>query len=237
MFIRYAARFYSNFGNYSAHGKSKFVPELPQEQFAEILQSSTCFADIKYIWDCVKDIVYDESLEYRTINLMEKKGKNSFYLGEIKLENIQEIDLFLKSKQIDSRNTRLMMINPNKFCYLVASVEERIEDLENNNRIIGCYGEFSTFLKRVADNLENAKKLCYNDFQGQVIDDYIECFRTGDVRKHFDSQLKWVKDKKPNVEFNLGWISNLIDPLRSRSTFEVILFFKFMFLIFDFLKV
>lgn len=232
MFIRYAAKFYSNFGNYTAQCKTKFVPELSQEKFEEILQSSTCFADIKYIWDCVKDIVYDESLEYRTINLIEKKGKNSFYLGEIKIENIEEIDGFLKEKEIDSRNTRLMMINPNKFCYLVASVEERIEDLENTNRIIGYYGEFSPFLKRVSDSLQNAKKFCYNDTQGQLIDDYIECFRTGDIRKHFDSQVKWIKDKKPNIEFNLGWMNNLIDPLKNRCTFEVIfIYFDLIFCI------
>jgi dipeptidyl-peptidase-3 len=222
MFIRYAAQFYSNFGNYSSYGKSKIVPELSQEKFEEILQSSTCFADVKYIWDCVKDIVYDESLEYKTINLIENKGKNSFYLGEIKIENILEIDNFLKDNDTDLCNTRLVMINPHKFCYLVASVEERIEDLGENNRIIGYYGEFRAFLKRVNECLENAKKFCYNDLQGKVIDNYMECFRTGDIKKHFDSQINWIKDKKPNVEFNLGWMNNLIDPLRNRCTFEVI---------------
>lgn len=223
MFTRYAAKFYSNLGNYSAHGKSKFIPELPQEKFEEILQSSTCFAEIKYIWDCIKDIVYDESLEHFTINLTEKKGKNSFYLGEIKLENIKEIDEFLISKEKDLRNTRLMMINPNKFCYLVASVNEGIEDLADNNRVIGYYGEFSPFLKRVNENLENAKKFCYNDLQGKVIEDYVECFNSGALANHFDSQVCWVKDKKPNVEFNLGWINSLIDPLGNRCTFEVII--------------
>ncbi len=75
---------------------------------------------------------------------------------------------------------------------------------------------------RVTENLEKAKKFCYNNLQGNVIDDYIHCFKTGDLRKHFDSQVNWIKDKKPNIEFNLGWMNYSMDPLRIRSSFEVI---------------
>lgn len=200
---------------------------MPLEKFEEILQSSSCYNDIKYIWDCVKDIVYDDSLEYKTINLTEKKGKNSYYLGEIKIENISEIDEFLKKHNKDLRNTRLIMINPNKFCYLVASVEERFEDLENNNKILGYYGEFSEFLKRVNENLEKAKKYSLNDLQTKLIEEYIESFTTGSINKHMESQITWVNDKKPNIDFNLGWIYHLIDPMRSRCTFEVNKIFEF----------
>lgn len=195
---------------------------MPQEKFEEILQSSTCYNEIKYIWDCVKDIVYEDSLEYKTINLTEKKGKNSYYLSEIKVENIVEIDEFLKKNEIEIRNTRLMMINLNKFCYLVASVEERIENLDENNRILGYYGEFSEFLKRAVENLENAKKFSLNDQQLKVLEDYQESFRTGSINKHVESQITWIKDKKPIIDFNLGWIHHSIDPLRNRCTFEVI---------------
>jgi len=161
-------------------------------------------------------------LEYRTINLIENKGKNSFYLGEIKLENIKEIDKFLKEHNKDLRNTRLIMINPSKFCYLVASVVERFEDLENNNKILGYYGEFSEFLKRVNENLAKAKKFCSNDLESKLIDEYIESFTTGSITKHMESQITWVNDKKPSIEFNLGWIFHLIDPNRNRCSFEVI---------------
>lgn len=222
MFIKYAAKFYSNFGNYFSYGRSKFIPELPQEQFEEILKSSDCYEnDIKYIWECVRDIVYDDSLEFKTINLSEKKGKNSFYLGDIRLENINEIDEYLKKSGKDPRNTRLTMIDPNKFCYLVSSIEEKIEDLDSNNRIIGYYGEFSEFLKRVNYNLEKAKSYCMNDTQIKIIDQYIESFQTGSIDNHQDSQLLWIQDKKSNIEFNLGWIYHLLDPMRNRCSFEV----------------
>lgn len=127
-------------GNYAHFGNLKFVPELELEKFEEILKCSSNFNEISYVWDCIKDIVYDNSINFKTINLQEKNGKNSYYLGDIKEENIRAIDKFLLSKGIELLNTRLMMINQNKFCYLVASVEEKMEEWENSN-VIGYYGK------------------------------------------------------------------------------------------------
>ena len=165
-------------------------------------------------------LVEDGTLQKLSFGLYHYPKESAY--GPIPPDEADLVRSFLKDNDTDLCNTRLVMINPQKFCYLVASVEERIEDLGENNRIIGYYGEFGAFLKRVNECLENAKKFCYNDLQGKVIDNYMECFRTGDIKKHLDSQINWVKDKKPNVEFNLGWMNNLIDPLRNRCTFEVI---------------
>ncbi len=127
-------------GNYSSFGNTKFVPELEIEKFEDILQCSPNWSEIQYIWDCIKDIVYDDSLSFKTINLNEKNGKNSYYLGDIKEEDIKNVDRFLQTKNIDLLNTRLMKISPTKFCYLVASVDEKQEEWENSN-IIGYYGK------------------------------------------------------------------------------------------------
>jgi dipeptidyl-peptidase-3 len=126
-------------GNYSSFGNTKFIPELECYKFEEILKCSNNFSEINYIWDCIKDIVYDNSLNFKTINLNERQGKNNYYLGDIREEDIKLVDKFLLEKNIEVLNTRLMKINPNKFCYLVASCEERIEEWENSN-IIGYYG-------------------------------------------------------------------------------------------------
>lgn len=138
-FIQYAAKFYSNSGNYSSFGNTKFIPEIECEKFEEILKCSSNWNDISYIWGCIKEIVYDNSTNFKTINLNERHGKNSYYLGDIKEESIVTIDKFLASKGIEPLNTRLMMINPTKFCYMVASVDERVEEWDAN--IIGYYGK------------------------------------------------------------------------------------------------
>lgn len=139
MFIRYAAKFYSNLGNYNSFGNTKFIPELDIEKFDEILKCSDKYNEISYYWEVIKGVVYDNSINFKTINLTESGGKNSYYLSDIKEENIKQVDSFLQNKDIDLLNTRLMMISPNKFAYLVASAEVRIEEWENSN-IIGYYG-------------------------------------------------------------------------------------------------
>jgi len=138
--MQYSAKFYSNLGNYSFFGNTKFIPELDSEKFEDILQSSSSYNEIKYIWDCIKDIVYDNSVKSKMINLNEKYGKNSYYLGDLKEENIKIIDKFILSKGIETLNTRLMKINQSRFCYLVASVDEKYEEWEDSN-IFGYYGK------------------------------------------------------------------------------------------------
>lgn len=53
-----------------------------------------------------------------------------------------------------------------------------------------------------------------------MIDDYIDSFQTGSIDKHKDSQKKWVKDRSPIVETNMGWIETYIDLLGVRGYYE-----------------
>ena len=53
-----------------------------------------------------------------------------------------------------------------------------------------------------------------------MIEHYIEHFRTGSIDAHKDSQRKWIRDKGPVVESNLGWIEVYIDPENIRAYFE-----------------
>jgi dipeptidyl-peptidase-3 len=53
-----------------------------------------------------------------------------------------------------------------------------------------------------------------------MIELYIEHFKTGSIDLHKDSQRKWIKDKGPIVESNIGWIEVYIDPENIRAYFE-----------------
>jgi dipeptidyl-peptidase-3 len=76
-------------------------------------------------------------------------------------------------------------------------------------------------LARVNDNLRKAKEFCANENQANMIDCYVESFKTGSIKKHIESQRWWVKDKKPVVETNIGWVETYIDPMGVRAYFEV----------------
>jgi dipeptidyl-peptidase-3 len=70
------------------------------------------------------------------------------------------------------------------------------------------------------ENLRQAKEYCSNEIQTKMLECYIESFKTGSIKKHIESQRWWVKDKKPVVETNIGWIETYIDPMGVRGYYE-----------------
>lgn len=210
--------FYSNVGNYSSFGMKKFIPKLHKDKFEELLKVSPAFNSFSSIWDMIKDVVYNDSPEYASINFNEKGGKTSYYLNGITEEEIKMVDECLQKKNIDPLNTRLMKIAPNSFACLIGSIDTRIEKLSDN--VTTYYGEFGAFLKNINLNLEEAKKTCANERQIKMYDHYIESFKTGSIDKHKDSQREWVKDKSPIVESNIGWIETYVDPVGIRGYYE-----------------
>jgi len=229
-FLEYAAKFYSNFGNYTIK-KKKFFPEFNKSEsesqaiFENILKTSTRYTEFSSIWQIIKCIIFDKSENVINIDLEEKEGKNCYYLGGIKKEQIQSTDGFLLSKDISLLNTRLFYYN-SQVITLIGSITEKQENCDND--IVLLYGEFAPFLKIITDNLKKAKEHTTKDAEGELIEDYIKFFTDGDIKYHKESQKKWVEldsqgDKGWNeidIDYNIGWNEVDMDPLSARGLFE-----------------
>lgn len=223
-FLEYAAKFYSNFGNYTIK-KKKFFPQFNEENlekkieaFEKILKVSQDSQDILSIWDTIKYIIFDNSENASTIDLEEKDGKNCYYLGGIKKEDIEKTDLVLLSQDYSLLNTRLFSFDK-KIITLIGSVDENQFELDADKNIILLYGEFSSFLKKINLNLDEAKKHTTKQEEKDLIENYIHFFQTGHIDSHHDSQKNWVKLNSP-IDYNLGWLEVDIDPLSTRGLFE-----------------
>lgn len=216
-FMHYASEFYSCYGNFY-NSKKKFIPQLSDKEFEDILKISPKFDKISAIWELIKYIIYDNSPNMCTINLEENNGKNCYYFGGIKAEQIKKVDEKLCQKEISLLNTRIFMLNSNKVLVLIGSIEEKQEALDDE--IILLKGEFSSFLKEVNENLEKAKKYVNNDLEKEILEDYINFFKTGNIENHKESQRKWVKDNLPLIDFNMGWLEPFTDPMGKRGYFE-----------------
>ena len=135
-FLEYAAKFYSNFGNYTIK-KKKFFPEFKDKSeeknilsFENILKlAGSKFDDLKSIWDSIKYIIFDKSETARNIDLEERDGKNCYYLGGIKREEIEATDKLLLSQDYSLLNTRLFSFNK-KIITLIGSIDESQIDLD-----------------------------------------------------------------------------------------------------------
>ena len=215
-FLKYAALFYTNFGNYLY--KKKFIPSIKSSDFEDILHLSPSFDEFKSIWDIIKYIIYDDSERVSYINLEEKNGKNNYYFGGIKEEQIKKTDDILKKNNYSLINTRLMMFNSSKIVTLIGSIEEKQITLDEQNILF--FGEYSSFLKRINNYLEDAKKYVPQDSEKEVINDYINFFNTGNIETHKESQKKWVSENLSSIDFNIGWNECVLDPMGVRGLFE-----------------
>ena len=216
LFIKYVAYFYSNFGNYST-SKIKFIPDLSLEDFEKILEISDSKKDIKPIWDIIKYIIYDNSEIVKHINLEENNGKNCYYLGGITKDKILKTDEILQKNNYSLLNTRLFMLNSSKVVSLIGSIDEKQKNLDDENIILS--GEYSAFLKKINENLVKAIKCTSKDREKEIINDYLNFFKTGDIENHKEAQKKWVKESS-SIDFNIGWNEKILDPIGVRGLFE-----------------
>ena len=224
-FILYAVHFYSNYGNYSSFGKNKIIPRLSCLKFEEILKLSPKFQSFSEIWNNIKSLLYIDifSLPKISSKYIDKYIVGTYYLNGISKDEIKMIDAILAKKKILLVNTRLQKIKENNYEVLIASIKEKEEKLELDDKNISItlkYGDFKDYLLKMNHYLEKAKLYATNDIEKKLIDLYIETFTTGDIEIHKESQRVWVKNISPIVEYNLGWIETYIDPFEVRSYYE-----------------
>jgi dipeptidyl-peptidase-3 len=122
---------------------------------------------------------------------------------------------------VDILNTRAFKHENGDILITVGSIDHSSRTVEYGGRKFEFrFGEFSTYLKDMNYYLERAMAYAANDNQREMIRFYIDHYKTGSIEVHKDSQRKWIADKGPVVETNMGWIETYIDPENSRAYFE-----------------
>ena len=136
-------------------------------------------------------------------------------------EDLKLVSEVLNKEKISILNTRAFMHANGDIIITVGSIEHSTRVVEHAGRKFEIkFGEFSEFLKEMNYYLERALNYAANDNQREMIKHYIEHYRTGSIEVHKDSQRKWIADKGPVVETNMGWIETYIDPTNERAYFE-----------------
>ena len=142
-------------------------------------------------------------------------------------EEIDWVSKILEEKSIFPENTRTFKTSHstwNHYDVLQATVDRKppveLPVAESRDTINLVTGDHSAELERVCKSLEAAREYVATVSQGQILDQYLKSFRSGDMEAYRESQRLWVKDIKPSVEAIFGFVEPYRDPYGSRAEFE-----------------
>ena len=81
-------------------------------------------------------------------------------------------------------------------------------------------------MRKVCDCLDAASQHAASPLQQEIIQKYIESFRTGTMDYYKHAQKLWVKDSSPTVEAVFGFVEPYRDPFGQRAEFEALVAIK-----------
>lgn len=231
-------QFLGNCGNYKGFGDSKFIPRLPAAAF-EALASTT--AETKAAFEKASKTgggIY-ETNEQSLMHLGYSEGGHmtTYYPDSpsITKDEITAIGDLMEKKGLPLENTRLRKTSSGDFELLIASGvssppaqdrdlgETDSFELEGNLKgktIRFVFGDHLEEMAKIAHSVKKAGLNAANDNQKRMLDSYAKSFGAGSIEAIKESQRIWVKDQKPALETNLGFVETYRDPHGVRGEWE-----------------
>lgn len=237
-FLEYAAQFLGNCGNYKGFGDSKFIPRLPASAL-EALTSAT--PETKAAFQKANSTgggIY-ETGEQSLMHLGYPKGGHmtTYYPDSpsISEEEITAVGDLMEKKGLALENTRLRKTSSGDLELLIASGvsnppardrdlgETDTFELEGNfkgKKLQLVFGDHQEEMAKIAHSIKQAELNAANDNQKRMLEAYARSFGAGSIEAFKESQRVWVKDQKPALETNLGFVETYRDPHGVRGEWE-----------------
>jgi dipeptidyl-peptidase III len=236
--LEYAAQFLGNCGNYKGFGDSKFIPRVAAHELKAIARVSV---------DASKAF---EKVQSTGGGLYETKDAGLMHLGypdqghmstyypnsePISKDDIQIVGDVLEAKGLPIENTRLRKVKDGNFELLVASSDadprgnERdlkdVTELDLTGSLKGkklsfVFGDYKDQMAAIEKEIKLAEKEALNDTEAKMMAEYAKSFKTGSIEAYKESQRWWIKDKKPMVETDIGFVETYRDPHGVRGEWE-----------------
>jgi len=232
--LDYSAQVLSNLCNYKSFGATKFIPRCPPSTFHALVSASQQPAKAAALWELVKHDMYSlEPVPLLDIGKPSAGHLSNYYpnsqdISDLEINLVQAV---CDAHQLSTLNTRLVKHSPTEFSLLIASVTDTLSpDVFPSSPLKSTSqpqltihlkpSDFSKPLNQVCAALVEAKKHSGSEIRAQMIDEYIKCFKEGDMGAHKAASKLWVKDVSPVVESYLGHIEAYVDPFALRAEWE-----------------
>lgn len=236
--MEYAVQFLGNCGNYKGFGDSKFIPRLPPSSL-KALASAT--PETKAAFEKASKTgggIY-ETKEQSLMHLgYPGAGHMTTYYPEspnISQDEITAIGDLMEQKGLPLENTRLKKTASGDFELLIASGVSsppprdrdlgEVETFDLDGKLKGkkvnlVFGDHKEEMAKIAHSIKQASLHAANDTQKKMLDAYALSFGAGSIEAFKESQRIWVKDQKPALETNIGFVETYRDPHGVRGEWE-----------------
>ncbi len=233
--VEYAAMFLGNCGNYKGFGDSKFTPRIEEGDLQKMCgvteEGKRLFAKAM---ETGGGIYETKDLSGMHLGYPEQGHVSNYYpeSGGITKEEIAMVSEALEEKGLLVENTRLRKRRDGEFELLIASAvtnprkedkdlgETEIIELKGGGKLRLVFGDYQEAMARVAREIKLAEKEALNETEKRMMSEYAKSFGSGSIEAFKESQRWWIKDKKPMVETDIGFVETYRDPHGVRGEWE-----------------
>ena len=223
-FMEYLKRVWFSYGIHHHYSNDKFIPAFSKEYFAELVKNTPSelfpseLGGIDALVSTLTPIIFDPAVYAKRVNQsagvdMVTESANNYYEGVTQ----KEVEQFYAAMMDPKDNT------PISYGLNSKVVKENGKVTEKVWKSGGMYG---AAIDKIAYWLEKAATVAENEQQRDVILTLIEYYKTGDLNKFDEYNVKWVSDLSSQVDFVNGFIENYGDPLGYKSSWEAVVNFK-----------
>ncbi len=223
-FMEYLKRVWFSNGIHHHYSNDKFIPAFSKEYFAELVKNTPSelfpseLGGVDALVSTLTPIIFDPAVYAKRVNQsagvdMVTESANNYYEGVTQ----KEVEQFYAAMMDPKDNT------PISYGLNSKVVKENGKVTEKVWKSGGMYG---AAIDKIVYWLEKAATVAENEQQRDVILTLIEYYKTGDLNKFDEYNVKWVSDLNSQVDFVNGFIENYGDPLGYKSSWEAVVNFK-----------
>lgn len=194
------------------------------------------------LWEQIKDGLFPTAkVEQMHLGYPDAGHLSTYYPDspDITKEEITILSDFLESQKLLPENTRIRKTQSG-YEVLIASARQdpssserdipqsewEVSSIPNGegklkgDKLVLTFGDYSREMQTIADAITNAAEHALNDTEKYMMLEYAKSFSTGSLQAYKQSQRLWIRDKKPQVETDIGFVETYRDPHGIRGEWE-----------------
>lgn len=221
----YAKRVWFSNGIYHHYSSDKFIPEVNEKYFTELIENSDASLlplpeneNFKDFTTRIIPIIFNPDIDPKKVVLdsskdIVKTSAVNFYEGVTDKEVIK----FNNGKSVQNHDKPISIGLNSKLIKFDDKITEKTYCVN---------GLYSKAIEKIIYWLKKALTTTENDKQNESIKLLIDYYKTGNLDTWDKYNIAWLSDLESRVDFVNGFIENYNDPMGIKATWESVVNFK-----------